>query len=144
MNLRSIGAGLLAATAVLAAPAVATAAPSGVPLPDAHAYCDTTLTSVASFAFASPLGDSFWIGSGPYAGKRNIGYEARYLAPGLIEEPAPLAISRRTGHTSSRGEKSFGQKTGQTDTVTCEIVSLGDLGPDSFTVFAPVVLSRTS
>lgn len=144
MRIKLISAGLLAGAAVLASPAAAAAAPSGAPLPDAHLYCGSALADVPTFAFSTPMSDAFWITSGPYAGKWNITYEAHYVTPGLVDEPAPLADLTPSGPYEFAGDKYFGEKTGQTDTVTCEIVSKWDLGADSFTVFAPLSLARTS
>ncbi|HZC51180.1 MAG TPA: hypothetical protein VE441_01595 [Mycobacterium sp.] len=153
MGFKSITTALLAGTALLTAPAVAGAAP-GVPLPDARLYCGTPLTAVTSFAFGNPTADAFWVNKQ----KWNILYEAHYITDGLVTQgsvalrdgPVPQNDAAHTyalEPTRKPSDSPFGQKIGQTDKLTCEIVSLWPqtlTGVPDFTVVAPMILSRTA
>ena len=102
-----------------------------------------------TFAFNVSGADPFWITSGPLAGKWSILSFAHYLEVGtLATDPVPFAdLANQTGTYQFVDGKTFGNKTGQTETATCEIVSrwkAGTVGPTDLTIFAPLLLARAN
>jgi hypothetical protein len=146
--LPATAAGLLAAVALVTASPPASAAPTTSPLADASLFCGTPLTAAGTFAYNVNGADPFWITSGPLAGKWNIVAYAHYAETGVLAT-TPVTqevLDQNPGTYSFVDHKTFGSKTGQTDTASCEIVArwkAGTAAPTDLTVFAPLTLSRT-
>ena len=126
---------------------VASAAPVGGPLYDATLFCGEKLAMQVDYDMPMGIGDTIWITTpGPFEGKwQHLQGQHFALFGTLASKPVPLTKLAKAPYL---GEpvKVFGEKTGMTETATCQIVSrwpAGTMLPDmDLTVFGMMWLAH--
>lgn len=110
-------------------------------LPDADMFCGAGLTQVDGFT-GNPNGGSLWIDDETYGGHYVIVTSDHYLVPGVLLSAPQEDLSGFI----PLGARYFGEKTGTTDRIDCQVVSRWDFPGDGgdFTVIAPIELARVS
>jgi hypothetical protein len=116
-------------------------------LPDADLFCqvDGAFVDVGAW-IGNPKGGTLWVAEGPFAGHYLMVTTAHFFAPAVLgAEPLP---DEELAMLFPLGERTFGGKAGLDVRVTCQVVSrfdldpAGEVDPDDFTVYAPMVLAK--
>jgi hypothetical protein len=116
-------------------------------LPDADLFCQGEGGFVGVGAWiGNPNAGTLWVAEGPFAGHYVTIASAHLYAPAALGDE-PLSDGE-LAMLYPIGERAFGRKAGLAERVSCQVVSRfdldrdGEVDPDDFTVYAPLVLAK--